>query len=159
MDFLTQQEVSGIRQDIRHGEAKQFAEKNEFERKLLGELGEEMEKELENPDTKRNKEFAKKYILPYLVGIEGISKINSQSIQTRIENLYEDIFPLKPDGLQDNKVDFALNEVTTKSTTTEFENACRQAFDDMKQAISYGISEVIRLHGLIYAKSLLNIVS
>lgn len=61
MDFLMQQEVSGIRQDIRHGEAKQFAEKNEFERKLLGELGEEMEKELENPDTKRNKEFAKKY--------------------------------------------------------------------------------------------------
>jgi hypothetical protein len=61
MDFLTQQEVSGIRQDIRHGEAKQFAEKNEFERKLLGELGEEMEKELENPNTKRNKEFAKKY--------------------------------------------------------------------------------------------------
>jgi hypothetical protein len=61
MDFLTQQEVSGIRQDIRHGEAKQLAEKNEFERKLLGELGEEMEKELENPDTKRSKEFAKKY--------------------------------------------------------------------------------------------------
>lgn len=61
MDFLTQQEVSGIRQDIRHGEAKQFAEKNEFERKLFGEFGEEMEKELENPDTKRNKEFAKKY--------------------------------------------------------------------------------------------------
>ena len=61
MGFFTQQEVSGIRQDIRHGEAKQFAEKNEFERKLLGELGEEMEKELENPDTKRNKQFAKKY--------------------------------------------------------------------------------------------------
>lgn len=61
MDFLMQQEVSGIRQDIRHGEAKQFAEKNEFERKLLGELGEEMEKELENPDPKRKKEFAKKY--------------------------------------------------------------------------------------------------
>jgi hypothetical protein len=61
MDFVTQQEVSGIRQDIRHGEAKQFAEKNEFERKLLGGLGEEIEKELENPDTKRNKEFAKKY--------------------------------------------------------------------------------------------------
>ena len=61
MDFLTQQEVSGIRQDARHGEAKQFAEKNEFEKKLLGGLGEEMEKELENPDTKRNKEFAKKY--------------------------------------------------------------------------------------------------
>ena len=61
MDFLTQQEVSGIRQDIKHGEAKQFAEKNKFERKLLGGLGEEIEKELENPDTKRNKEFAKKY--------------------------------------------------------------------------------------------------
>ena len=61
MDFLTQQEVSGIRQDIRHGEAKQIAEKNEFERKLLSGLGEEIDKELENPDTKRNKEFAKKY--------------------------------------------------------------------------------------------------
>ena len=61
MDFLTQQEVSGIRQDIRHGEAKQIAEKNEFERKLLSGLGEEIDKELENPDTKRNKGFAKKY--------------------------------------------------------------------------------------------------
>ena len=61
MDFLTQQEVSGIRQDIRHGEAKQIAEKNEFERKLLSGIGEEIDKELENPDTKRNKEFAKKY--------------------------------------------------------------------------------------------------
>ena len=61
MDFLTQQEVSGFRQDIKHGDAKQIAEKNEFERKLLGGLGEEIEKELENPDTKRNEEFAKKY--------------------------------------------------------------------------------------------------
>ena len=61
MDFLTQQEVSGFRQEIKHGDAKQIAEKNEFERKLLGGLGEEIEKELENPDTKRNEEFAKKY--------------------------------------------------------------------------------------------------
>ena len=61
MDFLTQQEVSGFRQDIKHGDAKQIAEKNEFERKLLGGRGEEIEKELENPDTKRNEEFAKKY--------------------------------------------------------------------------------------------------
>ena len=61
MDFLTQQEVSGIRQDIMHGEAKQISEKTEFERKLLDGLGEEMKNELENPDTKRNKEFAKKY--------------------------------------------------------------------------------------------------
>ena len=28
---------------------------------MLGGLGAEIEKELENPDTKRNKEFAKKY--------------------------------------------------------------------------------------------------
>lgn len=61
MDFLTQQEVSGFRQDIKHGDAKQIAEKTEFERKLLSGLGEEIDKELENPDTKRNKEFAKKY--------------------------------------------------------------------------------------------------
>lgn len=61
MDFLTQQEVSGFKQDIKHGDAKQIAEKNEFERKLLSGLGEEIDKELENPDTKRNKEFAKKY--------------------------------------------------------------------------------------------------
>lgn len=120
-----------------------------------GLLGNDITEEEREP---AKQEFAKKYILPYLVGIEGISKINSQSIQTRLGNLYEDIFPLKPEGLQDNKVDFALNEVTTKSTTTEFENACRQAFDDMKQAISNGISEVIRMHGMIYAKSLLNIV-
>lgn len=61
MDFLIQQEVSGFKQDIKHGDAKQIAEKTEFERKLLSGLGEEIDKELENPDTKRNKEFAKKY--------------------------------------------------------------------------------------------------
>ena len=61
MDFLTQQEVSGFRQDIKHGDAKQIAEKTEFERKLLSGLGEEIDKEQDNPDTKRNKEFAKKY--------------------------------------------------------------------------------------------------
>ena len=120
-----------------------------------GLLGDDITEE-ERETAKQN--FAKKYILPYLVGIEGVSKINSESIQTRIENLYEDIFPLKPDGLQDNKVDFALNEVATKSTSAEFENVYRQAFDDIKQSISNGLSELIRMHGLIYAKSLLNIV-
>lgn len=62
MDFLTQQEVSGIRQDARHGEAKQFAEKNEFEKKLLGGLGQDMEETLEHPDKKKDDKFAKKYI-------------------------------------------------------------------------------------------------
>ena len=61
MDFLTQQEVSGIRQDIRHGEAKQFAGKNEFEKKLLGGLGQDMEETLEHPDKKKDVKFAKKY--------------------------------------------------------------------------------------------------
>lgn len=60
MDFLTQQEVSGIRQDIRHGEAKQFTEKNEFERKLLGGLGADMENTLEHPERQKSVKFAKK---------------------------------------------------------------------------------------------------
>lgn len=126
-----------------------------FEIVRYGLLGDDMTEEEREP---AKQEFAKKYILPYLVGIDGISKINSQSIQNRLGSLYEDIFPLKADGLQDNKVDFALNEVATKSTTVEFENACRQTYDDIKQAISNGLSEVIRMHGLIYAKTLLNVV-
>ena len=120
-----------------------------------GLLGEDM-KEEERETAKQD--FAKRYILPYLVSMEGICQANTQSLQTLLHSLYDDVYPLKPEGLQDNKVDFALNEIATKSATTEFEKVCRQAADNIKQAISNGLSEVIRLHGLEYAKTLLNIV-
>ena len=61
MDFLTKQEVSGMKQDIKHGVAKQLVETATFEKKLLEGMGDEMEKELANPNEKRNKGFAKKY--------------------------------------------------------------------------------------------------
>ena len=54
MDFLTQQEVSGFRQDMKHGEAKQIAEKTEFEKRLLGGLGEDMEETLEHPEKQKS---------------------------------------------------------------------------------------------------------
>ena len=60
MDFLTQQEVSGFRQDMKHGEAKQIAEKTEFEKRLLGGLGEDMENTLEHPEMQKSVKFAKK---------------------------------------------------------------------------------------------------
>lgn len=60
MDFLTQQEVSGLRQDMKHGEAKQIAEKTEFEKRLLGGLGEDMEETLEHPEKQKSVKFAKK---------------------------------------------------------------------------------------------------
>lgn len=62
MDFLTQQEVSGFKQDVKHGEAKQVAEKNEFERKLLNGLGNEMEDILEHPEKKKNARITRKYL-------------------------------------------------------------------------------------------------
>lgn len=60
MDFLTQQEVSGFRQDMKHGEAKQIAEKTEFEKKLLYGLGVDMENTLEHPERQKSVKFAKK---------------------------------------------------------------------------------------------------
>jgi hypothetical protein len=60
MDFLTQQEVSGFRQDIKHGDAKQIAEKTEFEKKLLDGLGADMENTLEHPERQKSVKFAKK---------------------------------------------------------------------------------------------------
>lgn len=60
MDFLTQQEVSGFRQDMKHGEAKQIAEKTEFEKKLLAGLGADMENTLEHPEKQKSVKFAKK---------------------------------------------------------------------------------------------------
>ena len=60
MDFLTQQEVSGFRQDMKHGEAKQIAEKTEFEKRLLGGLGEDMDETLEHPERQKSVKFAKK---------------------------------------------------------------------------------------------------
>ena len=59
MDFLTQQEISGFRQDIKHGEAKQVAEKTEFERKLLNGLGDDMEDVIEHPERQKNDKFVK----------------------------------------------------------------------------------------------------
>ena len=61
MDFLTQQEVSGFKQDIGRGKAKQDAEKLAFEKKLLNGLGNDMENRLEHPDNANDVKLAKKY--------------------------------------------------------------------------------------------------
>lgn len=61
MDFLTQQEINGAKQDMKHAAAKDIAEKYAYEKKLLENLGEEMIHELENPDEKKNKKIAKSY--------------------------------------------------------------------------------------------------
>jgi hypothetical protein len=60
MDFLTQQEISGFKQDIKHGDAKQIAEKTEFEKKLLDGLGADMENTIEHPERQKSVKFAKK---------------------------------------------------------------------------------------------------
>lgn len=60
MEFLVRKEVSGFRQDIKQGEAKQVAEKTEFEKRLLGGLGEDMEETLEHPEKQKSVKFAKK---------------------------------------------------------------------------------------------------
>lgn len=62
MDFLTQQQVSGFRQDMKHGKAKQVADKTEFEKKLLNGLGKDMEETLEHPEKKKNTRIARKYL-------------------------------------------------------------------------------------------------
>ena len=51
MDFLTQQEIRGIKQDIGQGVAKQTTDKYMFEKKLLEGLGEQMMEEM-NMETK-----------------------------------------------------------------------------------------------------------
>ena len=61
MDFLTQQEVSGFKQDIARGKAKQDTEKIAFEKKLLNGLGNDMENRLEHPEKANDVNFAKKY--------------------------------------------------------------------------------------------------
>jgi translation elongation factor EF-Tu-like GTPase len=60
MDFLTQQEISGFKQDIKHGDAKQIAEKTEFEKKLLDGLVADMENTIEHPERQKSVKFAKK---------------------------------------------------------------------------------------------------
>lgn len=50
MDFLTQQEISGIKQDMQHGMATREAEKLEYERKLRESMGQEMKDLLEHPE-------------------------------------------------------------------------------------------------------------
>ena len=85
MDFLMQKEVSGLKQDIKHGEAKQAAEKSEFEKKLLGGLGDDMEDLLEHPEKsvkyvkyaeKTNKQKKKNRFKENLKKIFGFGKEN-----------------------------------------------------------------------------------
>lgn len=62
MDFLTQQELSGIKQDSQNGLAMQETEKMEYERKLREGLGQEMNDVLEHPEKGvKYVDFAKKY--------------------------------------------------------------------------------------------------
>lgn len=50
MDFLTHQELSGIKQDLQNGQAMQDAEKLEYERKLRESIGPEMKDMLDHPE-------------------------------------------------------------------------------------------------------------
>ena len=62
MDFLTQQELSGIKQDTQNGLAMQETGKMDYERKLREGLGQEMNDVLEHPEKAvKYVTFAKKY--------------------------------------------------------------------------------------------------
>ena len=54
-------EISGFKKDLILGTIKQSAEKESFEKKLLNDLGKDMEETLEHPDLKKDIKFAKKY--------------------------------------------------------------------------------------------------
>lgn len=63
MDFLTQREVNGFKQDVKTGEAKQDADKTIFEKKLLEGLGSEIDDALEHPENMvRDVKVAKKLL-------------------------------------------------------------------------------------------------
>jgi hypothetical protein len=62
MDFLTQQEISGFKQDAQHGQSLLESGKDTYRRKIEGGLGEEMKMALESPEqAEQNRRFAKKY--------------------------------------------------------------------------------------------------
>ena len=66
MDFLTQQEVSGFKQDLKNAQAKQEVERMSFEKKLCETYAAEIKEMRENPEKffekiKFNDKFAKKY--------------------------------------------------------------------------------------------------
>lgn len=103
--------------------------------------------------------FAKKYILPYLIDIEGISTANNRSLKTYIEEVYDEPrLTLRADGLHLNQVTFNLNEVAINKDSKEINKAKKEVYDSLKRSINQGVSEIIRTHGLIYAKTLLNLV-
>ena len=62
MDFLTEREARGLKQDAQMGQAKQSAEKFMFEKKLAEGMGAEIDDALEHPEKMvKNVAFAKKY--------------------------------------------------------------------------------------------------
>ena len=66
MDFLTQQEIGGFKQDLKNAQARNEVEKSEFERKLRETYANEIKEMQENPQkfaehNKYKKNFARKY--------------------------------------------------------------------------------------------------
>ena len=119
-----------------------------------GLLGDDIEEEKRE---EAKLEFASKYILPFLMTIGDTSRAGSKSLQTSIQSIYEDL-AMNPAAVSRNLVENSLNEVASKKDSREMVEAKKSVFAAMKESINSGVGEAVQKHGLIYAKTLLNLV-
>lgn len=118
----------------------------------FGLLGNDVE-EKERETIKVN--FASEYILPWIMDTE-YCKATGNSLQAKIEGIYKTIFPLKTENLETKIVANRINQVETVAPNlNKIEN---EVLEEIQFKINEGTSEAIHRHGLIYTKTLLDLV-
>ena len=118
----------------------------------FGLLGNDVE-EKERETIKVN--FASEYILSWIMDTE-YCKATGNSLQAKIEGVYNTIFPLKTENLETKIVANRINQVEmVAQNLNKIEN---DVFEEIKKQINKGTSEAIHSHGLKYTWTLLRLV-
>lgn len=116
---------------------------------LLGKDVEEKDRETVKVD------FASNYIMPCIIDSK-YCKASGNSLQAKIEGLYSNIFPLKAENLEAKIVINRINQV--EDVARSLSNIEEEVFEEIQIKINEGTSEAIHDHGLVYTRTLLDLV-
>lgn len=119
-----------------------------------GLLGEDLVNDAKVRD-KAKRDFAGKYILPYLMDVDGFIAEEDDSVKTRINEEFN-IGKLNTDGLDEKRVLGYIKKIDESLENTD--SIKDDYLEKIKVAINKGIGNEVAEHGLQYTISLLQLV-
>lgn len=119
-----------------------------------GLLGEEIENDDDVRETAK-KEFAAKYILPFLCDVDNVSASEDESVQAELNEAFRNI-RLPIDGLDSQRIKGFINNIS--NNIEESRSIKNTYYDKICSSINLGISSEIAKHGVKYVWTLLQLV-